>query len=147
MGHLSVLSRSATVFDKVYLLIVHNSSKIAAMDFETRVAMAEGAIAEAGLAAKCSVQSLHSGLLIKKAQELGANAIVKGFRNSADIDYELPMAKVNHDLAGIETVFIASEGNYGHVSSSLVKEVFALGGDISKYVTPSVLKKMQEGKE
>ncbi|MDE0868123.1 MAG: pantetheine-phosphate adenylyltransferase [Aquiluna sp.] len=147
MGHLSVLSRSATVFDKVYLLIVHNSSKIAAMDLETRVAMAEGAIAEAGLAAKCSVQSLHSGLLIKKAQELGANAIVKGFRNSADIDYELPMAKVNHDLAGIETVFIASEGNYGHVSSSLVKEVFALGGDISKYVTPSVLKKMQEGKE
>ena len=147
MGHLSVLSRSATVFDKVYLLIVHNSSKIAAMDLEARVAMAEGAIAEAGLAAKCSVQSLHSGLLIKKAQELGANAIVKGFRNSADIDYELPMAKVNHDLAGIETVFIASEGHYGHVSSSLVKEVFALGGDISKYVTPSVLKKMQEGKE
>jgi pantetheine-phosphate adenylyltransferase len=42
-------------------------------------------------------------------------------------------------------VFIASEGDYGHVSSSLVKEVFALGGDISKYVTPSVLKKMQEG--
>ena len=146
-GHLSVLSRSATVFDQVYLLIVHNSSKTAAMDLEMRVAMAEEVIAEAGLAAKCSVQSLHSGLLVKKAQELGANAIVKGFRNSADIDYELPMAKVNHDLAGIETVFIASEGNYGHVSSSLVKEVFALGGDISKYVTPSVLKKMQEGKE
>ena len=84
---------------------------------------------------------------MKKAEELGANAIVKGFRNSADIDYELPMAKVNHDLAGIETVFIASDGNFGHVSSSLVKEVFALGGDISKYVTPSILKKMQEGKE
>ncbi|EIC91598.1 pantetheine-phosphate adenylyltransferase [Candidatus Aquiluna sp. IMCC13023] len=117
------------------------------MDLETRVAMAEDVIAEAGLEAKCSVQSLHSGLLVKKAEELGANAIVKGFRNSADIDYELPMAKVNHDLAGIETVFIASDGNYGHVSSSLVKEVFALGGDISKYVTPSVLKKMQEGKE
>jgi pantetheine-phosphate adenylyltransferase len=117
------------------------------MDLETRVAMAERVIADAGLADKCSVQSLHSGLLVKKAEELGANAIVKGFRNSADIDYELPMAKVNHDLAGIETVFIASDGNYGHVSSSLVKEVFALGGDISKYVTPSVLKKMQEGKE
>ena len=145
-GHLSVLSRSATVFDQVYLLIVNNSSKTAAMDLETRVAMAKVVIAEAGLADKCSVQSLQSGLLVKKAQELGANAIVKGFRNSADIDYELPMAKVNHDLAGIETVFIASEGNFGHVSSSLVKEVFALGGDISKYVTPSVLKKMQEGK-
>ena len=146
-GHLSVLSRSATVFDQVYLLVVHNSSKTAAMDPETRVAMAERVIVEAGLADKCSVQSLHSGLLVKKAEELGANAIVKGFRNSADIDYELPMAKVNHDLAGIETVFIASDGNFGHVSSSLVKEVFALGGDISKYVTPSVLKKMQEGKE
>ncbi len=146
-GHLSVLARSATVFDQVYLLIVHNSSKTAAMGLETRVAMAKEVIAEAGLADKCSVQSLQSGLLVEKAQELGANAIVKGFRNSADIDYELPMAKVNHDLAGIETVFIASDGNYGHVSSSLVKEVFALGGDISKYVTPSVLKKMQEGKE
>ncbi len=146
-GHLSVLSRSATVFDQVYLLVVNNSSKTAAMDLETRVAMAERVIAEAGLAEKCSVQSLHSGLLVKKAEELGANAIVKGFRNSADIDYELPMAKVNHDLAGIQTVFIASDGNFGHVSSSLVKEVFALGGDISKYVTPSVLQKMQEGKE
>lgn len=146
-GHLSVLSRSATVFDQVYLLVVNNSSKTAAMDLETRVAMAERVIAEAGLAEKCSVQSLHSGLLVKKAEELGANAIVKGFRNSADIDYELPMAKVNHDLAGIQTLFIASDGNFGHVSSSLVKEVFALGGDISKYVTPSVLQKMQEGKE
>jgi len=146
-GHLSVLSRSATAFDQVYLLVVNNSSKTAAMDLETRVAMAERVIAEAGLAEKCSVQSLHSGLLVKKAEELGANAIVKGFRNSADIDYELPMAKVNHDLAGIQTVFIASDGNFGHVSSSLVKEVFALGGDISKYVTPSVLHKMQEGKE
>jgi len=146
-GHLSVLSRSATVFDQVYLLVVNNSSKTAAMDLETRVAMAERVIAEAGLAEKCSVQSLHSGLLVIKAEELGANAIVKGFRNSADIDYELPMAKVNHDLAGIQTVFIASDGNFGHVSSSLVKEVFALGGDISKYVTPSVLQKMQEGKE
>ncbi|MFQ3314493.1 MAG: pantetheine-phosphate adenylyltransferase, partial [Aquiluna sp.] len=98
-GHLSVLARSATVFDQVYLLVVHNSSKTAAMDLETRVAMAERVIAEAGLADKCSVQPLHSGLLVKKAEELGANAIVKGFRNSADIDYELPMAKVNHDLA------------------------------------------------
>jgi len=144
-GHLSVLTRAATVFDQIYLLVVYNSAKTAAMNLETRVALAKDVIAEAGLADKCQVLSSESGLLVKKAMELGANVIVKGFRNSADIDYELPMAKVNHDLAGIETVFIASEGDYGHVSSSLVKEVFALGGDISKYVTPSVLKKMQEG--
>lgn len=139
-----MLTRSATVFDQIYLLIVHNPAKSASLDLETRVAMAEGLIAEVGLTQSCKVQSLESGLLVKKAQELGANVIVKGFRNSADIDYELPMAKVNHDLAGIETMFIASEGDYGHVSSSLVKEVFAMGGDISKYVTPSVLKKIQE---
>lgn len=140
-----MLTRSATIFDQIYLLVVHNNAKTAAMNLETRVALAKDVIAEAGLADKCKVQSSENGLLVKKAKELGANVIVKGFRNSADIDYELPMAKVNHDLAGIETVFIAAEGGYGHVSSSLVKEVFALGGDISKYVTPSVLKKMQEG--
>jgi pantetheine-phosphate adenylyltransferase len=144
-GHLSVLTRSATVFDQIYLLIVHNSAKTAAMNLETRVALAKAVIEEAGLEDRCKVHSSESGLLVQMAKELGANVIVKGFRNSADIDYELPMAKVNHDLSGIETVFIASEGDYGHVSSSLVKEVFALGGDISKYVTPSVLKKMQEG--
>ena len=84
------------------------------------------------------MDSLSSGLLVDRARELGAKAIIKGFRTSGDIEYEIPMAQVNRDLSGIETVFLASEPGFGYVSSSLVRQVAALGGDVSKYVTPKV---------
>jgi len=87
---------------------------------------------------------MDRGLLATAAKQLGAVAIVKGFRSSADIDYELPMAQVNADLSGIETVFLPADEAFGEISSSLVKEVFSLGGDISKYVSEAVLRKMQE---
>ena len=75
---------------------------------------------------------------------MGANAIVKGFRTSADVEYELPMAQVNRDLSGIETVFFAAEPGFGFVSSSLVKQVSELGGDITPYVTETVAKALAE---
>jgi pantetheine-phosphate adenylyltransferase len=66
--------------------------------------------------------------------------LIKGFRTGVDIEYELPMARVNRDLTGIETVFLPSDPANTHISSSLVKQVAALGGEIVKYVPASVIR-------
>lgn len=144
LGHISVLERASRLFDEVCLLIVHNPNKQAKFDIQARLEMAKQAIAEKGLGESCNVKVMEQGLLATTAEQMGASAIVKGFRNSQDIDYEMPMAQVNEDLSGIQTIFLPADEAFGEISSSLVKEVFSLGGDVSKYVSESVLRKMQE---
>ena len=138
LGHLSVLKRAATVFSQVQLLVVHNPSKSSEFSIQERIELVQRSLTEVGAPGNISVSSLGEGLLVQRAKELGANAIIKGFRTANDVEYELPMALVNKDLSGIETVFLAAEAGYGFVSSSLVREVASLGGDVSKYVTDSV---------
>lgn len=143
LGHLSVLQRAATVFDSVELLIVHNPSKKPTFSLSQRVQLAKASLAEVGAPSNIKVSTLESGLLVEHAQALGAKAIIKGFRTASDIEYELPMSQVNRDLSGIETVFLAAEAGFGFVSSSLVREVASLGGDVSKYVTEAVAKVLE----
>ncbi len=138
LGHLSVLARAAKLFGEIHVLVVHNPDKKTSFTIAEREAMLRDAIEELGIAGNLVVSSLSSGLLVDKARELGAGAIIKGFRTSGDIEYEMPMAQVNRDLSGIETVFLPSEPGFGYVSSSLVRQVASLGGDVSKYVTPKV---------
>jgi pantetheine-phosphate adenylyltransferase len=144
LGHLSVLARAAKVFDQVELLIVHNPSKLPAFNVATRVELAKASITELGIGGNVKVSTLETGLLVERAKDLGASSIIKGFRTTSDIEYELPMAQVNRDLSGIETVFFASEAGYGFVSSSLVRQVASLGGDVSTYVTNAVAKALAE---
>jgi pantetheine-phosphate adenylyltransferase len=89
------------------------------------------------------VNSFDSGLLVDYCKTVSADALVKGVRTNMDLDYELPMAQVNRDLSGIETVFIPADPVHGFVSSSLVKQVADLGGDISKYVPDVVAKALR----
>ena len=138
LGHLSVLARAAGVFSEIHVLVVHNPDKSTTFSIAEREAMLRDAIDEVGVKGKVIVSSLSSGLLVDKALSLEAKAIIKGFRTSVDIEYEIPMAQVNRDLSGLETVFLPSEPCFGFVSSSLVKQVSSLGGDVSKYVTPKV---------
>lgn len=138
LGHLSVLARAANLFGEIHVLVVHNPDKKTSFTIAEREAMLRDAMEELGIAGNLVVSSLSSGLLVDKARELGAGAIIKGFRTSGDIEYEMPMAQVNRDLSGIETVFLPSEPGFGYVSSSLVRQVASLGGDVSKYVTPKV---------
>ena len=88
--------------------------------------------------AKIKVDTLDHGLLVNYCQMVGAHALVKGFRNNVDLDYELPMAQVNQDLAGVETIFIPANPEHGHISSSLVKQVADLEGSVTKYVPQAV---------
>ena len=144
LGHLSVLKRAAKVFDSVELLIVHNPSKNPTFSLSKRVELAKASLAEVGAPSNIKVSTLESGLLVEHAQSLGAKAIIKGFRTASDIEYELPMSQVNRDLSGIETVFLAAEAGFGFVSSSLVREVASLGGDVAKYVTAAVSQALSE---
>ena len=92
---------------------------------------------------KFIVDSLASGLLVDYCRSISAQALVKGVRTNVDLDYELPMAQVNRDLSGIETVFLPADPAHGFISSSLVKQVAELGGDISKYVPELVAKALK----
>jgi pantetheine-phosphate adenylyltransferase len=82
--------------------------------------------------------SSFSGLIVDFCREIDAPAIVKGLRGGNDYEYELPMAQMNSHLTGVETVFVPTNASWGYVSSSLVKEVATLGGDVSALVPPAV---------
>jgi pantetheine-phosphate adenylyltransferase len=137
-GHLDIATRAAKMFDTVHIVVVHNPAKNPRLTTAQRVELITEILN--GKPGNYVVSSLDTGLLVDYCKDLGADALVKGVRTNVDLDYELPMAQVNRDLSGIETIFIPADPTHGFVSSSLVKQVFDLGGDISKYVPAEVVK-------
>jgi pantetheine-phosphate adenylyltransferase len=97
----------------------------------------EESLKELGLSG-IEVRQSSSGLLANIAKDLGAEVLIKGLRTAADLDYELQFASMNRDLTGVETVFLPTEPQYSQTSSSLIREVAFLGGDVSKHVTECV---------
>ena len=85
------------------------------------------------------IEAFAGRLLVDVCREAGAQAIVKGLRGDTDFAYELPMAQMNRHLSGVETVFLPGEPRFAHISSSLIKEVAAFGGDITGLVPDEVL--------
>lgn len=145
LGHLGVMQRATKMFDEVHVLVVHNPQKTPLFSSAERIMLFKQSVRELGLPmAHLRFDTLDSGLLAKYAEINGAQALIKGFRTAADIDYEMPMSQVNLDLVGVETLFMAAEPGLGYVSSSLVKEVVKLGGSASKYVTAAVNKALVE---
>jgi pantetheine-phosphate adenylyltransferase len=138
LGHIDVVERARNLFDVVHVVVVHNPSKTAMLPVGRRVELIEQSLSEAGMSDRVIVTSWSVGLLVDYCEQVGANAIVKGIRTEVDVTYETPMAIVNRDLAGIETVFVLPNPANSHVSSSLVRQVAALGGDVSPYVPAAV---------
>lgn len=138
LGHLDVIERAATVFDEVHVVVVHNPGKSALLPIARRVSLLEESIADARLAGAIVVTSWSVGLLVDYCTDVGANVLIKGIRSQIDVAYETPMAIVNRDLAGVETVFMLPNPAHAHVSSSLVRQVASLGGDVSPYVPDPV---------
>jgi pantetheine-phosphate adenylyltransferase len=137
-GHLDIATRAAKMFETVHIVVVHNPAKNPRLTTTQRVDLITEILK--GKPGNFVVSSLDTGLLVDYCKSLGADALVKGVRTNVDLDYELPMAQVNRDLSGIETIFIPADPTHGFVSSTLVKQVFDLGGDISKYVPVEVVK-------
>lgn len=138
LGHLDIIERAAGVFDAVHVVVVHNPGKQAMLPIAQRVALIEQAIADRALPSSILVTSWSVGLLVDYCTDVGASVLVKGVRSQVDVAYETPMAIVNRNLAGIETVFMLTDPAHAHVSSSLVRQVAALGGDVAPYVPRAV---------
>jgi pantetheine-phosphate adenylyltransferase len=145
LGHIDVIGRAANIFDEVHVLVVHNPAKAALLPIAQRVSLIEQSIAEADLPGNIRVTSWSVGLLVDYCTEVGASVIVKGIRSQIDVAYETPMAIVNRNLAGVETVFLLTSPENAHVSSSLVRQVAGLGGDVAPYVPRVVAEFLQRG--
>ncbi len=135
VGHVDLISRATTLFDEVVVAVLHNPAKPGAFGIDERIALLEGELA--GVPA-VRVQAFSGRLLVEVCREVGARAIVKGLRSGTDYAYELPMALMNRHLSGVETVFLPADPRLVHVSSSLVREVAGLGGDVSGMVSDGI---------
>ncbi|MFC4602285.1 pantetheine-phosphate adenylyltransferase [Rhodococcus kronopolitis] len=133
-GHLDVIGRVAVQFDEVIVTVMINKNKQGMFSVEERLEMMREATAHLP---NVRVDSWH-GLLVDYAKANGAGAIVKGLRGANDFDYELQMAQMNHKLTGVDTLFIATNPVYSYLSSSLVKEVAAFGGDVADMLPAKV---------
>ena len=133
-GHLDVVARAHDLFGEVLVAIGRNSTKNHLFTTEERVGLARDACAHLpGVKV-----GLIDGLLVDHARAQGCGVIVKGLRFASDFDYELQMAHLNTHISGIETIFIPAAPQFGTVSSSMMREVAANGGDVSDFVTPEV---------
>jgi pantetheine-phosphate adenylyltransferase len=147
-GHLDVIGRAASLFDEVIVAVLKNPAKPGLFTLQERVdlvhaglgSMPESALPEASIL----VEGVEGGLLVDYCRRVGAVAVVKGLRGGTDFAYELPMALMNRHLTKLETVFLAGDPKLEHVSSSLVKEVAAHGGDVSGLVPDVVLAALTE---
>ncbi|MGN6744070.1 MAG: pantetheine-phosphate adenylyltransferase, partial [Amnibacterium sp.] len=106
LGHLDIVKRAAPLFDRLHVLVTHNPGKAALLPFTQRVSLLQQSIQDAGIEGDVVVESWSVGLLVDYCVEVGAQVLVKGIRSATDTEYETPMAMVNRDLAGIETLFL-----------------------------------------
>jgi pantetheine-phosphate adenylyltransferase len=139
LGHMDVIRRAARIFDEVHVLVVHNPDKPPARFVaDDRVRLIHESLAELGVGGQVLVATWSAGLLVDYCRQVGATVLVKGVRSGEDVAYETPMAIVNRDLADVDTVFLVPDPANSHVSSSLIRQVAALGGDVSPYVPAAV---------
>ena len=134
-GHVDLIHRACKLFDKVIIAITQNTNKDSFLSINQRVKAVETAIEP--LANTC-VLSFDS-LLVDFAREHNAQIIIRGLRAVSDFDYEFQLSGMNKRLnPAIETLFMTPSEEFANISSSLVREIFSLGGDISQFVPESV---------
>ena len=137
LGHLDIINRAAHLFDRVIVLVMSNRSKKDSLfTVEERMELLERSIKFDNVKI-----DTYDGLLVNYAKEKGAVAIVKGLRAMSDFEYEFQQALTNKELnPDVETVCLTTEGKNMYLSSSMVKEVCTLGGDISAFVPAEIAK-------
>jgi pantetheine-phosphate adenylyltransferase len=136
VGHVDVVRRASALFDEVVVAVMTNPAKQSTFSLEERLDLLRAALA--GIDGVRVVEA-GGGLLVDFCTRVGAGAVVKGLRSGTDVAYEMPMALMNRHLSGLETVFLPGDPTLEHISSSLVKEVAAHGGDVTGMVPDGVL--------
>ena len=139
-GHTDLVSRAARVFPKVIIAIAESPQKKPLFNLEERIELARKDMAKWD-----NVEVVgFSNLLVEFVQQIGASVIVRGLRAVSDFEYEFQLASMNRHLAPrVETMFLTPDEDYGFISSTLVKEVARLHGDVSSFVSPEVQKAME----
>ena len=146
LGHIDIINRASMLVDRLVIGVAINRDKSPLFNLDERVKMIE---------AECSSLSKKTGteiiahpfenLLVDCANDVNASVIFRGLRAVADFEYEFQMVGMNRALNGsIETVFLMAEAKHQAIASKLVKEIVRLGGDVSKFVTPTVNKQLLE---
>ncbi|GHH52027.1 pantetheine-phosphate adenylyltransferase [Streptomyces candidus] len=133
-GHLDIIGRASRLYDVVHVAVMINQSKKGLFSVEERIALIRDVTSDY----ENIVVESHHGLLVDFCKDRDIPAIVKGLRAVSDFDYELQMAQMNNGLSGVETLFIPTNPTYSFLSSSLVKEVAAWGGDVSHLLPETV---------
>ncbi len=137
LGHADIIRRGAKLVDRLIIGVTTNPSKNPMFTPDERIAMVEREVAALGII-NCEVVGFNA-LLMKFAEKQGATVIVRGLRAVADFEYEYQMAGMNQQLnAGIETVFLMADVGLQPIASRLVKEIALFGGDVSRFVSPTV---------
>jgi len=140
-GHCDLVSRATMLFDEVVVAVAASPSKSPLFDLETRIRLATEALADVP---EARVEG-YEGLTVEYARANGLHAILRGLRAVSDFEHEFQLASMNRHLdSSIETVYLTPSEDYAHVSSSLVREIAGLGGDVSNFVHPIVVTALKE---
>lgn len=139
LGHLDIFRRAAGLFDSVTVAVVVNPAKAGLFSLDERREL----LTEITADWPNVVVDTFSGLLVDYCRDNHIQAIVKGVRGSGDFDYEMQMAQMNQHLVGVDTVFLATTPELSYLSSSLIKQVAGLGGDVSHLLPPAVSAALQ----
>jgi pantetheine-phosphate adenylyltransferase len=139
-GHLDIIGRAARLYDEVVVAVLVNQSKTGLFSIEERLEM----LREVTRPYPNVRVEAFQGLLVDFCKANDIDAVVKGIRAASDFDYELQMAQMNVGLAGVETLFMATNPLYSFVSSSLIKDVAKWGGDVTPHVPELVAVRLHE---
>ena len=142
-GHVDVIERAAALYDELVVAVLVNPGKAGLFSVEERMDLLRDAC---GDVPNVTVDSFQ-GLLVDYCRVNDVPVIVKGLRAVGDFEYELQMAQMNRELAGVETLFVPTAPQVGHLSSSLVKQIATFGGDVSRLVPKAVLDRLLAKRE
>jgi pantetheine-phosphate adenylyltransferase len=140
-GHQDLIRRAASIFTRVVVAIAANPSKTPLFSLDERVALARAVLEDIP---NVEVRG-YRGLTVKFAQEHGLSVMVRGLRAVSDFEFEFQLATMSRQIAGqVETVFLTPTEQFSFISSSMVREIALLGGDVSRFVQPVVERALQQ---
>lgn len=141
MGHMDLIKRAARFYDRLIIAVADNRNKQSLFSLEERIALTSAVLADIK---NVEVHGFNT-LLVDFVAEVQGNVLLRGLRAVSDFEYEFQLASMNRKLAPqVETMFMTPAEQYAFISSSLVREVSSLGGDVSEFVHPLVVEALQE---
>lgn len=144
-GHLDIIARAANVFDHLIVAVLANPRKAPLLDVETRIRVIRDALTTIGTGPGRIDVEAFDGLTVELCRTRGAGSIVRGLRAISDFENEMQLAHNNRVLEPeVDTVFFMTAVEHGYVSSSLVKEIAAFGGDVSTMIPPAAVAALAE---